>query len=89
MLQGWVVRDDSVIEDPEHSDGEMTGGGCVPPGVWCQEMPQIQNDLDCQYVDYVSCDPVGMDYAVPADGYNCSFETLLSEPLYMCYDLPR
>ena len=29
----------------------------------------------------MSCDPVGMDYAVPADGYTCSFETLLSEPL--------
>ena len=44
-------------------------------------MPQIQNDTDCQYVNYVSCDPVGMDYAVPADGHTCSFETSLSEPL--------
>ena len=50
-------------------------------GVWCQHMPQIQNDTDCQYVNYVSCDPVGMDYAVPADGHTCSFETSLSEPL--------
>ena len=26
----------------------------------------------------MSCDPVGVDYAVPADGYTCSFGTLLS-----------
>ena len=44
-------------------------------------MSQIQNDLDYQHVDYMSCDPVSMDYAVPADGHTCSFEMLLSEPL--------
>ena len=44
LLEGCVVRDDSVIDDPQYSDGEMTGGGCVSLGVWCQEMPQIQND---------------------------------------------
>ena len=36
LLQEWVVRDESVIDDSEHSNGEMTGGGCVSPGVWCQ-----------------------------------------------------
>ena len=49
-------------------------------GIWCQEMPQICNDSGCQYGNYVSCVPVGMDNDVPTDGYNCSFETLLSEP---------
>ena len=81
MLQGCVVRDGSVFDDPEYGDGEMTCGDNVLPGVWYQEMPQLQNYSDYQYVNYVSCDPVGMDYAVPADGYTCSFETLLSEPL--------
>ena len=81
LRQGCVVRDDSVIDDPEYSNGEMTGGCCVSPGVWCQEMPQIQNDSDCHYVDHVRCVLVGMDYAVLADGYTCSFEMLLSEPL--------
>ena len=64
----------------------MSCGDYVSPGVWCQEMPQIRNDSNYQYVNYVSCDPVGMDYAVPADGYTCSFETLLSEPLYAITD---
>ena len=50
----------------------MTCGDNVSPGVWCPEMPQIQNDSDCQYVDY--------------DGYTCSFETLLSEPLCAVMD---
>ena len=75
----------------------MTCGDNVSPGVWYQEMPQLQNYSDYQYVNYVSCDPVGMDYAVPADGYTCSFETLLSEPLcaitddmtYFDYDDPQ
>ena len=34
----------------------------------------------------MSSDPVGMDYAVPADNYTCSFETLLSEPLCAVMD---
>ena len=67
LLQGCV-------DDPEYGDN-------VSPDVSCQEMPQIQNDLDYQYVNCVSCDPVGMDYAVLAESYTCSFETLLSEPL--------
>ena len=28
----------------------------------------------------MSCVPVGMDYDVPADGYSCTFETLLPRP---------
>ena len=53
----------------------------VTPCDWCQEMPHTHNDLDCQYVNYVSCGLVGMDYAVPTDGYTGSFKTLLSGPL--------
>ena len=81
LLQGCVVRDDLFDDDPEYSNGVMTCGVWVSPDVWCQEMPQTQNDLVCQYVNYVSCDPFGMDYAVPADGYTSSFETLLSGSL--------
>ena len=35
----------------------MTGGGCVSPGVWCQEMPQIQNDpVDANIPGYYGYD---------------------------------
>ena len=50
----------------------MTYGDKVSPGVWRQEMPQIQIDSYFQYVNYVTCDPVGMDYDVPVDGFTCS-----------------
>ena len=46
----------------------------------------IRNDSGCQYVGYVSCVPVGMDYDVPAEGYSCTFETLLSGPLCAVMD---
>ena len=69
------------MDGPECGDGVMTCGDGASSGVWCQEMPQTQNDLVCQYVNCVSCDPVGIDYAVPADGYTGSFETLLFGPL--------
>ena len=59
----------------------MTFGDRISPGIWCRERTQIQNDLDCQYVNYVNCDLVGMDYAVPADRYTGSFGTLLPGPL--------
>ena len=65
------------VDGPECDDDVMTCGDMVSPGVWCQEMPQTQNDLVCQYVNYVSCDPVAMDYAVPANGYtgsNCCLD---------------
>ena len=64
----------------------MSCDDCVSAGIWCQEMPEIRNDSGCQYDNYVSCVPVGMDYDVSADGYNCSFETLLSEPLCAVMD---
>ena len=53
----------------------------VSAGVWCQGIPQTRYDLDCQYVNYVGCDPIGLDYAVPADGYTGSLGMLLSGPL--------
>ena len=59
----------------------MTCGDRVSAGVWCQGMPQTRYDLDCQYANYGGCDPVGLDYDVPADGYTGSFETLLPGPL--------
>ena len=48
-------------------------------------MPQIRNDSGRQYVGYVGCVPVGMDYDVPADGYSCTCETL-SVPLCAAMD---
>ena len=81
LQQGCVVWDCDVIDDPEYSDSEMSYVDCVSAGIWCQEMPQVRNDSGCQYVSYVGCITVGMDYDVPADGYNCTLETLLSEPL--------
>ena len=75
-----------IITKHSHSDSEMSCDDCVSAGIWCQEMPQIRNDSGCQYVIYMSCVPVCMDYDVPADGYNCSFETLLSEPLCAVMD---
>ena len=81
LLQGCVVRDDSFVDGPEFNGGVMTGGDRASPGVWCRERTRIQNDLACQYVDCVCWALVGMDYAVPADGYTCSFGTLLSGPV--------
>ena len=85
LLQGCVARDCDV-DDPGYSDSEMSCDDCVSASIWCQEMPQIRNNSGCQYVCYMSCVPVGMDYDVPADGYNCTFETLLSEPLCAVMD---
>ena len=59
---------------------------CVSAGIWCQEMPQIRNDSGRQYVSYVSCVPVSMEYDVSADGDNCTSETLLFEPLCAVMD---
>ena len=81
LPQGCVVRNCDVIDDQEYGDSEMSCDACVSAGIWCQEMPQIRNDSGCQYVSYVSCVPVFMDYDVPAGGYNCTSETLLSEQL--------
>ena len=86
LLPDCVVRDCDVIDDPEYIYSEMSCDDCVSAVVCCQEMSQIRNDSGCQYVNYVSCVPVGMDCDVPADGCNCSFETLLSEPLYAVMD---
>ena len=79
-----------IVDGPEYSGGVISWGDRLSPGVWCRERTQIQNDLDCQYVNYVSCDPVGMGCTVPADGCTGSFGTLLSGPLcpvtdYMTY----
>ena len=32
-------------------NGPEYGGDRISPGVWCRERTQIQNDLDCQYVN--------------------------------------
>ena len=63
MMKGGVVRDDSFIDSPEYDSGVMSCGDQVSPAVWCRE-----NALDCQYVNYVSCGPVGRSCAVPSDG---------------------
>ena len=53
--------------------------GCRPEsGV---ERGLSQNDLDCQYINYVSCDPVGRGCTVPANGSTGSFGALFSGPL--------
>ena len=67
-----------IADGPEYSGGVISWGDRVSPGVWCRERTRIQNDLDCQYVNYVSCDPVGMGCTVPADGCAGSFGILLS-----------
>ena len=52
-----------IADGPEYSGGVISWGDRVPR-VWCRERTQIQNYLDCQYVNYVSCDPVSMGCAV-------------------------
>ena len=67
------------MNNPEYSDSEMSCDNCVSAGAWCQEMPQIRNDSGCQYVGYMSCVPVSMDYDVPTDGHSlrsCCLATL-------------
>ena len=80
-MKGGVAQDDSFIASPECDGGVVSCDDRVSPAVWCRERTQIRNALDCQYVNYVSCDPVGRGCAVPADGCTGSFGTLLSGPL--------
>ena len=44
-----------IADGPEYCGGVISCGDRVSPGVWCRERIQIQNNLDCQYVNYVSC----------------------------------
>ena len=52
-----VVRNSSVFNDTLCCVSEMDCGDCSSPDVWCQEMPEICDDLNCQYINYVGCDP--------------------------------
>ena len=78
---GMAFPADPAADGLEYCGGGISCGDRVSPGVWCRERTQIQNDLDCQHVNYVSCDPVGMGCTVQADGCTGSFGTLLSGPL--------
>ena len=85
LLQGCVVRDDLVIDDPEYSDGEMTGGAYVSAETWCQGRPEIGDDSSWQCVVYVGCDPDCVYQLVPKDNDGNPFRTmtLLYEPLLL------
>ena len=76
VMKGGVVRDDSFVASLCDS-GVVSCGDRVSPAVW-----RIRNALDCQYVNYVSCGPVGRRCALPAVGCTGSFGTLLSGPLF-------
>ena len=62
------VHSYSFIDSPEYDSGVMSCGDRESPTVWCRERTQIRNALDCQYVNYVSCGPVGRGCAKSADG---------------------
>ena len=68
------------------SDGEVVGGDCASPDVWCRGMPEICDDLSWQYVGYVGCDPYCVDRTVAEGGGEYPFGTSLSEPLCVITD---
>ena len=62
-------------------DGEMNCGDGVSPDAWCQEMPEICDDLHFNYVNYVGCDPDCIDLTILEGGDGYLVGTLSSEPL--------
>ena len=54
---------------------------CEPPNVWCLEMPEVQSDSGCEYVDYVGCSPDCVDCMVLEGVDGCPVGTVPSEPL--------
>ena len=75
-----------LADSLEYGDSAMSCVDCVSTCIWCPVMPQIRNDSGCQYVDYVSCVPVSMDYDISTNGDNCTSETVLSAPLCAVMD---
>ena len=61
FLREGVVRSRSVFDGSVSYDSEMDCGDCASADAWCQEMPEISNDLNCQYINYVGCDPDCVD----------------------------
>ena len=86
LLQECVVRDPSVFDGSVYCDSEMDCSDCASPDAWCRKMPEIRDDLVCQYVNYVGCDPDCVDRTVPEGGDDCPFGTLSSEPLCVITD---
>ena len=52
---------EGVLNGLVYCDSEMDCGDCALPDAWCQEMPEICDDLHCQYINYVGCDPDCVD----------------------------
>ena len=65
-----------------YCDGEMNCGDGVLPDVWCQEMPEMCDDLHCHlyYVNYVGCNPDCVDLTVLEGGDDYPVGMLSSEP---------
>ena len=51
------------------------------PDPWGQEMPEICNDSNCQYINYVSCDTDNVNQTVLEGGDDYPVGMLSSEPL--------
>ena len=81
LLRECAVRD--LVFGLVYRDCETDCGDCESPDAWCQEMPEIRDDLGCQYVNYVSCDPYWVDRTVPEVRNDYLGGTLSSEAL--CY----
>ena len=64
FLREGVVQNRSVLDCSGYYDGEMICGDDVSAEAWCQEMPEICDDLYCHYVNYVGCDPDCVDLTV-------------------------
>ena len=64
----------------------MDAGDFTSPDAWCQEMPEICDNSNCQYINYVGCDPDCADRTVLEGGDYYPVGTLSSEPLCIITD---
>ena len=66
----------------------MNCGDCASPNAWCQEMPEICDDSNCQYIiiNYMGCDSDCVDRTVLEGGDDYPVGTLSSAPLCVITD---
>ena len=97
--QEGVVRNRSVSNGSVYGDSEMDCGDCASPIAWCQEMPEICDNSNCQYINFVGCDPHCVDRTVLEGGEKEKIEAMSgtiydyddvidNQPGYFDYDDP-
>ena len=64
----------------------MDCGDCTSPDAWCWEIPEICDDLNCQYINYVGCDPDCVNQTILKGCDDYPVGTLSSEPICIIMD---